>query len=267
MGGAIGTHRIGSKLAGVVAPVTVASVTVWYGWRLTIATGAALAAVAAVLFARAQSPTPPLRPDASLRDLFDPAALLELLGRPHTRTTTVMMVIVEFVGLAVMAFLPTLLIEHFAFSTGRANLVFAGFFAVSALFQPIAGRLSDRIGRDATVGMLMVAGVLGYGTLAAGGARVLALPAVFLAGVATSSTPVIQSRMIDGLGEANRGRGFGLFRTLYLLVGATGTTVVGVTADAVGWTAAFGLLAALLAVVLGVTAGFTGAGARTQPGE
>ncbi len=56
--------------------------------------------------------------------------------------------------------------------------------------------------------------------------------------------------MMDGLTGSTRATGFGLFRTVYLLLGATGTAVVGATADVAGWTGAFGLLSALLAVVV-----------------
>ena len=197
-----------------------------YGWRQAVAVGAPLAVVAA-LFLLTRSPTAPARPDASLRDLFDPETLRSLLARPDTRSTTFVMTVVEFVGLAAMAFLPTLLVERFAFSSGRANVLFAAFFAVSALSQPLGGALSDRFGRDETLGVLAIAGALGYGALATGGSRLVALPAVVLTGAAMSATSVAQSRMIDGLADADRGTGFGLFRTVYLLVGATGTAVVG----------------------------------------
>jgi len=65
-----------------------------------------------------------------------------------------------------------------------------------------------------------------------------------------SATPVVQSRMMDGLSETDQGTGFGLFRTVYLLVGASGTAVVGTAADFAGWNAAFGLLAAVCAGLL-----------------
>jgi hypothetical protein len=76
--------------------------------------------------------------------------------------------------------------------------------------------------------------------------------------------------MINGLSESNPGTGFGLFRSLYLLVGALGMTVVGTTADATGWRLSFGLLAALLGVVLsrcsrGVQSGQTCARVRGSP--
>lgn len=246
----VGVHRTGGQVAGIVAPVAATVITVRYGWRATIALGLLLAVVAGVLFAWKSTPVIPIQPTASLEKLFEPAPLAALLARPHMRYTTFIATLVEFVSLASMAFLPTLLIDHSGLSSRRANLLFALFYAATALFQPLSGWLSDRIGRDETIAFQAIAGVLGYGVLAIGERFTVAAPAVVLAGSAISSMPVIQSRMIDGLSAANQGRGFGLFRTLYLLVGALGTTVMGTTASVAGWRTATGLLAALLAVIV-----------------
>ena len=255
VGRAVGTHRIGGQVAGVAAPLVAAAVGVEYGWRATVLVGAPVAGLAALLALRFVAPPPPARPTASVRDLFDPGDLAALLARPHTRYTTFVATLVEFVGLATMAFLPALLVGHHGLGSRPANLLFAVLFAATALFQPFAGWLSDRLGRDETLTLQAAAGVLGYAGLAAG-SRLLAVPAVLFAAVSMSATPVVQSRMIDGLSEADQGAGFGLFRTVYLLIGASGTAAVGTAADVAGWAAAFGLLAAvfggLLLSLLGV---------------
>jgi MFS family permease len=249
VGRAVGTHRVGGQAAGVVAPLVAAAVVPRFGWRAAVLLGAPVAALAALLALRFVGRTPPVRPTASARDLFDPADLRRLLARRHTRYTTFVATLVEFVGLATMAFLPALLIQHHGFASGPANLLFAVLFATTALSQPFAGWLSDRVGRDGTLALLAGAGTLGYLALA-GGSRPLAVPAVLLAGVSMSATPVVQSRMMDGLSETDQGAGFGLFRTVYLLLGASGTAVVGTAADVAGWPVAFGLLAAVFAGLL-----------------
>lgn len=250
VGRAIGTHRVGGQLAGIVAPVGAAAVGLGFGWRATVALGSASVAVVAVAFVRGTRSTTPRRRSAPLGELLDPELLSSLLARPSARTTTFMAALVEFVGLAAMAFVPTLLVEHHGVDETAANLLFAGFFAVAAVSQPLAGWLSDRRGRDRTIAVLVAAGAMGYAGLALGGSIRVAAPATALAGASMSATPVLQSRMMDGLGDDERGTGFGVFRSVYLVAGATGTAVVGAVADAVGWTAAFGLLGALLAVVL-----------------
>ena len=249
VGRAVGTHRIGGQAAGVAAPLVAAVVSLRYGWRVTLLAGAPVALLAALLAVRFVARTPPVRPTASMRELFDPGGLVALSSRQHTRYTTFAATLVEFVGLATMAFVPALLIQHHGFGGGLANLLFAVLFAATVLFQPLAGWLSDRIGRDETLTLLAAVGVVGYLALA-GGSQLLALPAVLLAGASMSATPVVQSRMIDGLSDADQGAGFGLFRTVYLLLGASGTAVVGTAADVAGWGTAFGLLAAVFGGLL-----------------
>lgn len=249
IGGVIGIHRIGGQVAGVLAPIIASVILINFGWRPAIAIGAFFALVLFGLFLWKRTPTPSVHLDASVRDLFAPSGFVTILVRPHTRNTTFLMTLVEFVGLTMMAFLPIFLIEQHGYSSGLANLLLAVFFTVSAVAQPISGRVSDRIGRDSTVALLAIAGVLGYTTLIVGNTSFLVIPAVILAGSTLSTTPVLQARMMDGLDIKNQGTGFGLFRTVYLLLGATGTTVVGTTADIGGWSVAFGLLAALWGVI------------------
>lgn len=246
VGRAVGTHRVGGQVAGVVAPAGAAVVGLGYGWRGTVALAALCVVVAAVAFARGTSP---IRPS---RRSVQPTTRLPwpILLRPHARSTTAMMTGVEFVGVATMAFVSTLLVEHHGLASGVANLLFAAYFATAALSQPLAGWLSDEHGRDRTLVLLAGAGVLGYGGLAAGGPLLVAGLSTVLAGLSMSSTPVIQSRMLDGLGPDERGAGFGVFRTVYLLLGAAGTAVVGAVADVAGWGPAFGLLGVLFLALL-----------------
>ncbi len=253
VGGSIGGHRIGGQLAGVIAPTLAAILLVRVGWRPTVALGAVLAAVVFVTVTAAVARSPPVRPDASLRELFAPEELAAVLAKPHTRVTTWMMTLIEFVVLATMAFLPTLLVEHNGFSLAAANVLFAAFFGLSAILQPLSGLLSDRVGRDLTALGHLTIGAVGFGLLSSGATGVIAAGAVLLAAVTLGCTPIMQSRMLDGLSPAQRGTGFGLFRTIYLLIGATGTTAVGVLADWSGWTVAFGLLTACIGTVLVTT--------------
>jgi MFS family permease len=51
---------------------------------------------------------------------------------------------------------------------------------------------------------------------------------------------------MDQLGDAERGFGFGLVRTVYLLLAASGSVVVGSLADIGGWVPAYGVVVLLL---------------------
>lgn len=250
VGGAIGTHRVGGQVAGVVAPVVAVATSTVYGWRVTVGLGGVFAILAAVLFLVFHTPAVPARAGESGWAVVAPGDLRRLIGRSWLWTTAVMMALLEFVNLSLMAFLPTFLVEFSGYSLGRANVFFAGFFAVSALGQPAGGWLSDRIGRDLTIGLLASLGVAGCSGLVIGGGDWLVAVLVGCIGLAIGATPVLQTRLLDKLAMEDLGRGFGLFRTLYIVGGASGTAVVGSVADIAGWALAFTLLAGCLGGII-----------------
>jgi MFS family permease len=260
VGRAIGLHRVGSQVAGLAAPVLAAAVAARFGWRAALGSGAVVAVGVLGLVVSLVRPTAPTRPDASVSELIAPRTLARLLGRPRVAFTAALSMLGEFTVLATMAFLPTFFVEHHGLSLSRASLLFSIYFATVAGLQPVVGWLSDRFGRDAVVGCMFAAGVGGFATLAATTGFAVALPGVVLVGVAMSWVPPLQSRAVDALSAAERGTGFGLVRTVYLLGGALGTTVVGSVADVAGWTAGFGLLAALLGAGVVALAGVHAAG-------
>jgi len=55
---------------------------------------------------------------------------------------------------------------------------------------------------------------------------------------------------MDRLEGVERGYGFGLIRTLYILLSSLGSVVVGTLAEILGWIGGFGLLAGLLGLCL-----------------
>jgi len=114
------------------------------------------------------------------------------------------------------------------------------------------GRYSDRLGRDVILfGCLMVtAGALGL--LLLGPTLLQLLPVAVALGVGCSWAGVVQARFMDNLSDSNRGPGFGLVRTVYLLLGSLGSWVTGSLADILGWTAALGFLSIILVVAAGL---------------
>lgn len=254
VGRAIGVHVSGGPIAGLATPVVAAAVGTRYGWRAAMLLGAAVAVPTFVLFSWQIRPTAPARPEVTLRSRFELGPLVELLGRPEIRYTTLMAVGGAFCWQATASFLPAFLIEHHGYSAARASALFSAYFVVHGVTQPILGGLSDRLGRDVTAAVAFGSGILGYGTLVAA-PRVAVLGAVPLVGVAMSWGAPVQSRFIDNLGDAERAAGFGLVRTVYMLLGATGSVVVGTLAEYSGWIAAFGLLVALLCVEFVLAAG------------
>ncbi len=254
IGRAIGVHVAGGPLAGLAAPPLAALVGSRYGWRVGILLGVAAAVPVFVLFAWRVRPTEPTRPEQPIRERFAAGPLVELLSRPGIAYTTALAVLGAFTWQATASFLPTFLEVGNGLSTALSAVLFSLYFVVHGGTQPITGSISDRFGRDATVMGTMAAGVVGYGLLVAAAALDLGLSvtvvAVGFVGLAMSWGAPLQSRFMDLLSDAERGAGFGLVRTAYMVIGASGSVVVGAVSDFAGWTAAFGLLAGVMALGL-----------------
>jgi len=254
IGRAIGVHVAGGPIAGLAAPPVAALVGSRYGWRAGILLGVAVAVPVFALFAWRVRPTEPIRPDQPLRERFALAPLVELLSRPSILYTTALATMGAFTWQATASFLPTFLEVGGGLSTALSALLFSLYFLVHGSTQPVTGSLSDRFGRDATAMGTMSAGIVGYGLLVATARFDLGLgptvAAVGFVGVAMSWGAPVQSRFMDLLSDEERGAGFGLVRTAYMVIGASGSVVVGTISDVAGWEAAFGLLAGVMALGL-----------------
>lgn len=251
IGQAIGTSRVSGQVAGVVAPILVGLLGVYFGWRVTLfAVGLILIPVLGGVFLLMR-PTTPNRPHASLQTHMSPRRLLNLLSRPRLAATTVVASLIQFVEVAAFTFLPLILQQYHGLSIALAGTLYAIYFATVALFQPVSGRLSDRFGRDPVTALLLFAGIIGYGLLAQPVSFPVLVGGVLLTGVAMTWGAPVQSQFMDQLGDTERGVGFGLVRTIYVLFGSLGSVVVGVIITQTNYTIAFSLLASLLGICLG----------------
>ncbi len=247
VGRAIGIHVTGGPVAGLVAPVAAAAVGVRYGWRPALLLGAVVALPVFVLFWHRIEPTPPAQPETTMRSRFEIGPLRRLLDRPEIRYTTLMSIGGAFCWQATASFLPAFLIGYHGQSAATASLLFSAYFVVHGVSQPLLGTLSDRIGRDPVAVGAFGTGILGYGTLVVG-TGVAVLAAIPLVGLGMSWGAPVQSRFMDILSSDERAAGFGLVRTVYMTLGALGSVVVGALSEVAGWSVAFGLLAAVLAL-------------------
>jgi MFS family permease len=249
IGRAIGVHVGGGPLAGLIAPVVATAVAARFGWRAAIGVGAAVAIPVLVAFAWRIERTPPDRPDESMRDRMAIRPLVGLLTRPPIAFTTLVAFLGAFAWQATASFLPTFLVSFRDLSVTSAGLLFSAYFVVSGLGTPTIGWVSDRVGRDGAAIVTMAAGVVGYALLVVG-PRVGLVPAIALVGVAMTWGAPLQSRFFDKFEANERGAAFGLVRTAYMVLGATGSVAVGALSDVAGWAAAYGLLAGVTGLAL-----------------
>jgi MFS family permease len=157
-----------------------------------------------------------------------------------------------FVWQATASFLPTFLMAYHGYSEATAGLLFSAYFLVQGGSQPGLGALSDRVGRDAAASVAVGLGVVGYGLLIVATELAVAVAAVALAGISMGWGAALMPKFMDHLDEHERSAGFGLIRTVYMVLGAAGSAAVGLMADVFGWGIAVLGLAALLVGMLAV---------------
>ena len=253
-GSAIGLHTAGAPVAGVLVPMAAGGVGMAFGWRWAVALGVVIAVPAALLFAAVVRPVAPARPSASILDRLRPRELWSVLTRPSIALSLGLSAVGAFVWQSTASFLPTFLGAYHGYSDGAAGVLFSAYFAVQGVTQPLLGSLSDRIGRFPAAALALGTGLLGYGLLVGGTGLWAVLPALACAGFAMSWGAALLPKFMDHLGAEERSAGFGLIRTVYMILGAGGSVATGTVADTLGWGPAFtGLIvlqAGMLAVIL-----------------
>ena len=250
IGTAIGIHTAGAPVAGVLVPVTAGAVGAWMGWRWALALGVAFALPIVGLILAVVPSRPPVRPDQSIWDRLRIGPLLELLRRPPIGRTVILAAVGMFVWQATASFLHTFFVAYHGYSDATAGALFSGYFLVQGVTQPGVGALSDRVGRDWAASLAVGVGIVGYGLLVFGTGVWMAVGAVSLAGFSMSWGAAVMPKFMDHLGEHERSAGFGLVRTVYMVLGASGSVVAGFVADLFGWGVAFLGLALLLVGML-----------------
>jgi MFS family permease len=265
IGTAIGIHTAGAPVAGVLVPMAAGAVGAGLGWRWALALGAGFALPVTALVLYVVRPRPPVRPDQSVWSRLRLGPMLRLLRRPPIARTVGLAAVGMFVWQATASFLPAFLVAHHGVSSATAGALFSGYFLVQGVTQPGIGALSDRIGRDAAASLAIGVGIVGYGLLVGGGGLGMAIVAVGLAGLSMGWGAALMPKFMDHLDDHERNSGFGLVRTVYMMLGAAGSVVTGLVADLFGWTVAFLGLALLLVGMLAVLVSVVGRERADRP--
>ncbi len=250
VGTAVGVHNNGATAAGLLTPVAAAWVGTRYGWRPAVALVALVGIPAFVLFAVKVEPTEPRRPDEALRNRFAVGPAAELLSRPAVAFTVGLAIVGEFAWQGLASFLPTFLVEYQGYSTTLAGSVFAVYFLAQAPGQIAVGAAGDRFGYDTAIAGCMAAGAVGIGVLLLAPGLAAVVAAALCLGVAMSFGAALMPRFLGAMTAAERNAGFGLVRTVYMIVASSGSVVVGALADRFGWPPTFAVLGALFVAVV-----------------
>lgn len=247
-GQVLGLHLSGGDSAGLIIPVLATAVAANFGWRTAL--GIAPAIVAAVLVLCAgRLPHSDAHQREDEREATDLGTVLRLLTSPGLLFTMALAIVLAFTFQAIISFFPTFLVEYWQLSVGRAGVLFSVVFLLWILFAPLAGRLADAVGEDRVLGGLVLSMSVGVTVMLVAPTLRIALVGLGLLGVGMSWGGVLGARFMITLPASNRTFGYGLVRSVYVLLGAAGSVITGTLAEVYGWRAAYGLLVVLLATV------------------
>ncbi|MEF8858663.1 MAG: MFS transporter [Halolamina sp.] len=250
-GTAIGLVMAMGNIGAALLPAAVGVIAAAIGWRFGFGMAIPIFAVAflALWIAIPGGTTGADEDRQSVRELL-PRVLVQLRTREILLVTAgVTLTFFTFQGMT--AFLTTYLISVKGIAGSTAALLYGGLFAVAAVMQPIAGRLSDETNERVVLIAITGVYVLLLVALVLSGRFVFLAAAVVLLGTQRGATPVATAYLAAALPEEIRGGGYGLLRTVFTGVSSMGAVVVGLFADAELFDAAFLLLAVLAALATG----------------
>lgn len=252
-GTALGVTFAAGNVGAVVLPLLAGWVASRHDWRLGFGVLAPLfLLVLAGLWRRV-----PARASADARAVEESSrhAVRRLSAGLTDRTVLLLgtiLTLVVFTWQGLTAFLPTYLVAQKGLGQEGATTLYGAFFATSAVVQPLAGRAGDRYGyRPVLLGFAGLATLTVLALPFVDGPAALTVLAVLL-GARAGVGPLNNAYLVAVLPDDVEGAGYGLLRTVYLGLGATGSVVVGAFADADLFDEAFLFLAGLTAIIFGL---------------
>lgn len=243
-------HGMGGNVGDAVAPIIIGSALAWFTWRevvmLNVMPGLV---VAALLFAllgtlRLAGKKHETRSFgeylAGLRKLFRSRALVLLSTGSAFRTMT---------QSALLTFLPVYLANDMGYSPFWVGACLFALQAAGFAASPIAGHLSDRLGRkQILVGSMAATAVVLVAMAFAGGSPLFVALVAVLGFFLYATRPVIQAWMLEATPKNMAGSSIGLLFGAQAIGAALGPLAGGMVADRYGLLAAFYFLAATIVV-------------------
>jgi len=243
-------HGMGGNVGDAIAPLVVGAALAFFSWRqvvvLNVAPGLLVAALMLVFLGsirlgakRASAEKQSLRDySRGLRELLRNRSVVLLSTGSAFRTMT---------QTALLTFLPVYLAHDMGYSAAWVGACLFVLQAAGFAAAPVAGHLSDRMGRKhILVGSMLSSGaVLALMAFAGGSPVFIALVAV-LGFFLYATRPVIQAWLLETTPKNMGGSSIGVLFGAQAIGGSIGPLVGGMVADRYGLLATFYLLAAMI---------------------
>ncbi len=247
----VSIHSMGGNLGDAIAPLVVGPMLTVFDWRQVVVMNVVPGLVASVLLLFSlgnvdeRAETRPVRPDgatalAALRMLVANRTVLMLSLGSGVRAMTAM---------TLLTFLPVFLSTDLGYSPAVVGGALFALQAAGFAAAPIAGYLSDRVGRRSIImsSMLMSAVVLVFMAFA-GRSPLFVLFVAFLGFFLFAIRAVLQAWLLDATPSHMGGTSIGVLFGAQAAGAAIGPLVGGVLADHYGILATFYFLAATIVV-------------------
>lgn len=254
-GRAFGVHSAGGPLAGIALPIVATAVAAQYDWRAGVAVGGVVAAGAFFLVVGVVGETPPAAPNVTPRRRLHPRRVLTRFTRPGLAFTTLLAILGMYALQSFISFFPTFLREYHGFTPGQASAAFGLAFVIVVVGLPLIGSLADAYGTAVGLAAPYAFTFLGFLALLLASRPVFVYAGVCAVGAGLTWGGPLQSRFVGHFGADERASGFGMARSVYVLVGSVGNVGTGTLADVGGWTVAYGFVGVLGLVAAGLVVG------------
>lgn len=249
---AISVNSALGNLGNAVFPVIATLVAGWFAWRAGIGIGLpgfALLAVGLWLVVPARtSPRIQRGKDESRRQAA--GRIVAAITRKPVVLATGAMICLSFVWQGYTAFLPTYLVEVKGIPQPTAAVTLGAFFVGGALVQPITGSVADRYDERGILIAVAAATVVAFAAFPFVNSAPAFIALSLLASLQLAFWPIIFAYIPRALPDDAQGSGFGLLRTVFIYISATGSTVVGTLADADLFDESFLMLAGITGIAM-----------------
>ena len=243
-------HGMGGNVGDAIAPLVVGAALAFFSWRQVVALNVAPGLIVAVLLLvfLGSIRLGAKRASAERQSLSDYArGLRELLGNRSLVLLSTGSAFRTMTQTALLTFLPVYLAHDMGYSAAWVGACLFALQAAGFAAAPIAGHLSDRIGRKhILVGSMLSSGaVLALMAFAGGSPIFIALVAI-LGFFLYATRPVIQAWLLETTPKHMGGSSIGVLFGAQAIGGSLGPLIGGMVADAYGLLATFSVLAGMI---------------------